>query len=51
MLRDLEASMSFFQDTSEISKLNKASGKAEVILSNDILYILEKAKLYSELSR
>lgn len=38
-------------DTSEIIKLNEASGLNEVSLSPDTFFVLERGKYYSELSR
>lgn len=48
-MKSLEASMSFFLDSSEITALNKAAGKNEVELSSDVMYVLNRAKYYSKL--
>lgn len=48
-IKRLESLMSFFLDSSEVSKLNKAAGKHEVKLSNEVLFVLNRAKYYSKL--
>ena len=48
-IKRLEALMSFFLDSSEVSKLNKAAGKHTVELSSEVLFVLNRAKYYSEL--
>ncbi|WP_394903303.1 FAD:protein FMN transferase [Clostridium butyricum] len=48
-IKRLEGLMSFFLESSEVSKLNKAAGQYEVELSSEVLFVLNKAKYYSEL--
>ncbi|MHC1682943.1 MAG: FAD:protein FMN transferase [Clostridiaceae bacterium] len=48
-IKRLESLMSFFLDSSEVSKLNKAAGKHEVEISNEVLFVLNRAKYYSKL--
>ena len=48
-VKRLEALMSFFLESSEISKLNNAAGKNEVELSSEVLFVLNRAKYYSEI--
>lgn len=48
-IKRLEALMSFFLESSEVSKLNKAAGQCEVELSSEVLFVLNKAKYYSEI--
>lgn len=48
-MKRLEALMSFFLESSEISKLNKAAGKQEVELGCESLYVLNRAKYFSEI--
>lgn len=48
-IKRVESLMSFFLDSSEVSKLNKAAGKHEVKLSNEVLFVLNRAKYYSKL--
>ncbi|GIM28446.1 FAD:protein FMN transferase [Clostridium polyendosporum] len=48
-MKRLESLMSFFLESSEISKLNKAAGKHEVELGCEALYVLNRAKYYSKI--
>lgn len=48
-IKRLEGLMSFFLESSEVSKLNKAAGQYEVELSDEVLFVLNKAKYYSEI--
>lgn len=48
-MKRLEALMSFFLESSEISKLNRAAGKQEVELGCESLYVLNRAKYFSEI--
>lgn len=48
-LKRLEALLSFFINSSEVSKLNNSAGKNAVELSKETIYILEKAKFFSEI--
>lgn len=48
-MKRLESLMSFFLESSEITRLNKAAGKHEVELGCEVLYVLNRAKYYSEL--
>ncbi|MFT8315600.1 MAG: FAD:protein FMN transferase [Clostridium sp.] len=48
-MKRLEALMSFFLESSEISKLNRAAGKQEVELGCESLYVLNRAKYFSQI--
>jgi len=48
-IKRLEGLMSFFLESSEVSKLNKAAGQYEVELSDEVLFVLNKAKYYSDI--
>lgn len=48
-MKRLEALMSFFLESSEISKLNRVAGKQEVELGCESLYVLNRAKYFSEI--
>lgn len=48
-IKRLEGLMSFFLESSEVRKLNKAAGQYEVELSDEVLFVLNKAKYYSEI--
>lgn len=48
-MKRLETLMSFFLESSEISRLNKAAGKHEVELGCESLYVLNRAKYFSEI--
>lgn len=48
-IKRLEGLMSFFLESSEVSKLNKGAGQYEVELSDEVLFVLNKAKYYSEI--
>jgi len=50
-IKRLEGLMSFFLESSEVSKLNKAAGQYEVELSDEVLFVLNKAKYYSEICK
>ncbi|MHC1685060.1 MAG: FAD:protein FMN transferase [Clostridiaceae bacterium] len=50
VLKRLEDLLSFFISSSEVSKLNSSAGKDKVTLSSETLYILKKAKFFSNLS-
>lgn len=49
-IKELESLMSFFLETSEVSKINKNAGLSEVQVSSDVLYVLNRAKYFSEIS-
>jgi thiamine biosynthesis lipoprotein len=49
-MKRLESIMSFFLEDSQITKLNKAAGRHEVELGAEVLYVLNRAKYYSEIS-
>lgn len=48
-IKRLESLMSFFLESSEVTKLNNAAGKNEVELGCEVLYVLNRAKYFSEL--
>lgn len=48
-LKRLEALLSFFLSSSEVSKLNSFAGISGVELSSETIYILKKAKYFSEM--
>lgn len=48
-MKRLESLMSFFLESSEITRLNRAAGKHEVELGCEVMYVLNRAKYYSEL--
>lgn len=48
-LKRLESLMSFFLDSSDVSKLNRAAGESEIKVSFETLSILKTAKLYSKI--
>lgn len=52
-IRDIEERMTVKKDIekSEIIKLNKNAGRGYIELSPDIIYLLEKSKYYSDISR
>lgn len=50
-MKRLEGLMSFFLESSEVSKLNRAAGQYEVELSDEVLFVLNKAKHYSEICK
>jgi len=50
-MKRLERLMSFFLESSEVSKLNRAAGQYEVELSDEVLFVLNKAKYYSEICK
>ncbi|WP_234121858.1 FAD:protein FMN transferase [Clostridium hydrogenum] len=49
-MRQIEDSMSFFKESSEIGRLNNSAGIKEVQLSEEVLYVLKAAKHFSEKS-
>ncbi|ADL50473.1 FAD:protein FMN transferase [Clostridium cellulovorans] len=49
-IKKLESLMSFFLETSEISKINRNAGLNAVEVSADVLYVLNRAKYFSEVS-
>lgn len=49
-LKRLENILSFYRDSSEISLINQRAGYEYVHLSKEALYIIKKAKEYSEIS-
>lgn len=48
-MKRLESLMSFFSESSEVSMLNRAAGMCEVELGCEVIYVLNRAKYYSEL--
>lgn len=48
-LKRLEALLSFFLNSSEVSILNSFAGKSYVELSEETMYIIKKAKFFSEI--
>lgn len=48
-IKRLETLMSFFLESSEITRLNNAAGKHEVELGCEALYVLNRAKYFSEM--
>lgn len=50
-MKRLESLMSFFLDSSEISRLNRAAGKQAVELGCESLYVLNRAKYFSEICK
>ncbi|NSW90832.1 MAG: FAD:protein FMN transferase [Firmicutes bacterium] len=49
-LKDIERKMTVNSPDSEVNALNKMAGKGAVSLSQDTIYVLSKAKEYSQLS-
>lgn len=49
-VKRLESMMSFFLAESEVSKLNRVSGKGKLHLSPEVMYVFKKAYKFSELS-
>jgi len=50
-MKRLESLMSFFLESSEISRLNRAAGKQAVELGCESLYVLNRAKYFSEICK
>lgn len=50
-MKRLEYIMNFFSETSEVTKINKASGLNEVEACAEVLFVLNKAKYYSEICK
>lgn len=48
-LRRIETTMNFFNPTSEVSRINMAAGKHEVLVSNETFQVIKKAKECSSL--
>lgn len=49
-LQRLEDLLSFYRETSEVSLLNRRAGKPAVKISEELLFILQQAKKYAQLS-
>ncbi|GAE87144.1 hypothetical similar to thiamin biosynthesis lipoprotein ApbE [Acetivibrio straminisolvens JCM 21531] len=50
-VKRLENMMSFFIDTSEVSQLNKLSGKGKVHISPEVMYVLKMAYKFSKMTQ
>ncbi|WP_160678157.1 FAD:protein FMN transferase [Clostridium sp. C8-1-8] len=50
-MKRLEYIMNFFSENSEVSRINKAAGKYAVEVGAEVLYVLNRAKYFSEVCK